>query len=361
MIIKKHKIINFRNIQNLNLEFDDSINIFLGNNGTGKTNIVESIAYLSLFKSLRSSDTESLIKYGCDFASIEAYDDNNNIYKIVLSNEGKKITINNKPIKKHSDFTYLFNIVTFTPDDAFLFKNNPRNRRDVINDQISNISPSYEYCLNEYNKLRMDRNKILEQENIDEALVKSYDVQLASYAERICKKRNEFINDIQENLTNYYQSISDTQSVIRIEYVSEFKDLDRDRIVNYLSNHFNEDLIRKQTINGPHKDDYICYLDDKDISEIGSQGQNRLAVISLKLAFLAYIKEAIGKDGIVILDDVLSELDNTKKTKLLNELLNKSQVFITGTEDIKDFKKAHKFYINQGSVKGERYYGRRIK
>jgi len=351
-MIQKLKLINFRNADEINLNLNSHINIFYGENGQGKTNIVEGLAFLSLLKSFRNCDYKSLIQNGKDFATIIGSDLKNNEYKVVLSENRKKLFVNSKEIRRHSDFIGLINVVSFTPEDCFLFKLSPKDRREYINDEISKLSPAYNQFVTDYDKIRMDRNELLKSELEVDDLLDTFSKRLAIYAVKIVAKRDQFINGIKDNFTKYYSKISGTSDIARIEYETNFLNKTENEIYEMIKNNSVEDKGRKQTCVGPHKDDFKVYLNDRLIDEFGSQGQNRIAVIALKLAILKLVKEELNDDAIVILDDVLSELDSTRKNNLLNELIDKNQLLITCTNDIKIEQNVAKFEIIDGKIGG---------
>ncbi len=349
-MIKKLKLKSYRNIDELELEFDPFVNIIYGDNAQGKTNIVEALDYLSNLKSFRNVEQENLIKVNEKFATINAIDDKNDSYNVVITKERRNMSINKTTISKKADFIGNIITITFSPENVDMFKDSPKIRRDFLDDSLSLIFPSYSTYLLNFDKYRVERNNTLKEEKVDKVLIDTYDSLLSNYSKVIVNRRNEFIKSIKTNLNKYYQNLTNTKSNIDITYKSDFLDIDEKEIYELYKKNYEFDLERGQTLLGPHKDDIVLSLDNNDISVFGSQGQNRIAVISLKLATLDYIYEVINKKAIVILDDVLSELDEDKQNRLLNNLNSSYQLFITTTKDIK-IEKAKKIRIENGCVK----------
>ena len=184
-MIKKLNLLNFRNIESAELLFDKNSNLITGSNAQGKTNIVEAIGCLSTLKSFRGSENKSLIRDNCDFASIEAIDDKNNSYKVVITKEKKSCSINNNKIRKFKDFIGLLNVCVFSPDDVKLFKDSPSERREFLNESLSILFPAYYAYLSNYENYRIERNNLLKLEKIDDKLLATYDMLLSNYGKRI--------------------------------------------------------------------------------------------------------------------------------------------------------------------------------
>jgi len=351
MIVNKLILKNFRNIESEEIEFHPNINVLYGDNGQGKTNVVESLSYLSLLKSFRGSENKNLIRLDQDFASIEAYTDSKR-FKCVISKEKRKCFINDVAVKKLSDFIGLMNVVVFSPENVNLFKDSPSERRSFLDDEISKLSPAYYVCINDYKELKKDRNELLrKKDNLDKKLLETFNNQLSRYNYQIVKKRKEFIEDLNKDITDFYDKLAGTNSRITVKYISDFIDDDVESINKKLENNLEDDLSKEQTVLGIHRDDVVLYLDDKQIEEFGSQGQNRLAVVSLKLSTLKIIKEHTGDDGIVVLDDVLSELDQNKQERLLNELKISNQIFITTAIKINEHNNLKSYCVEDGKIR----------
>jgi len=359
MRLESIKISEFRNLKEIEIEGFDKINVIYGLNAQGKTNFVEAIAYLSLLKSFRSDDNLDLINREADFARIEATTsegDRKQKLKVVINKLSTKTFLGNKEIKKIGDFIGTVNTITFSPEDVFLFKEAPRVRRSFLNNEISKISPAYYLAKNQLSKLLKERNELLKSDKIDMVLLETYNQQLAQLNSEIARKRLEFLNKIEKTASSKYQELSGDDIKIEIEYINQFNgDYQAEHIEKLLMDKFEEDHQKGATQIGVHKDDFVLKLDGKNIAHYGSQGQNRLAALALKLAVIEVNKEKTGSEAIVILDDVLSELDKIKQKRLLDMLEKENQVFITTTQDadVANIAQAKKIKIVQGQAEGE--------
>lgn len=363
MLINSIQLKNFRNYKDCFVEFDPYINIFIGKNAQGKTNLLEAIYILSLSKSFKTKVIEELVYFDEDFAKIQgnivSHHQNMNL-EVVLSSLGKKAIVNHKEMKKTSDYVGYLNVVLFIPEDLMLIKGSPRLRRKLIDMELSKISPIYMYNLNKYNKLLKERNKYLK---ILHEKHKGYDEYLEVLSEQMAKlqvdlikKRVEFIHLLDEISSTIYNYISLNQEKLHIEYKSVYKDISYESILDKYKKNYQRDIIYSQTMDGIHKDDMLMFLDDKNAELYASQGQQRSIVLSLKIGLLELIKKEIGEYPILLLDDVLSELDDVRKTKLLNLIQGKVQTFLTSTSidgiHHQVIDTAKKIVIENGQVKG---------
>lgn len=363
MIIEKIKLTNFRNYKSLSLLFEKGINIFYGNNGSGKTNLAEAIYFLSLAKSFRTSSDLDLINNGInDFALINSYIEKGKNYKkidIYISKDGKKISIDDKNINRISLLSQEVNVIYFLPRDVNLFKESPKIRRNFLNISLSKQFSEYLRLLNDYEKVLKLRNEILKEEHPDLTLLDVYADQLISYSIKIFQYRKEYFNKLNIFLPEIYQKISLKKSLIKLIYLpfindlNNFKDIAKKKYKDALEN----DLKLKRTTIGIHLEDFFILLDNKNITLYGSQGENRMAVLSLKLVPYFLINEKENKP-IVILDDVLSELDDNNKMNLLNFLKIFEQVFITSTKKINKENITNYFISNNNVSKEGSYEGR---
>ena len=359
MRLETIKISDFRNIDFLELKGLKKINVFFGDNAQGKTNIVEALYYLSLVKSFRTSDNTSLVKEEKEFAKIEGsflHEYGRIDLKAVINHKGQKLFENNKEVKRISDFIGVVNVVAFSPEDVFLFKDSPRVRRQFLNNEISKLSPSYYLAKTNASKLLKERNEILKNDKIDKKLLEAIDIQLSRASSEIARKRADFLKKLEELASVEFKQIFGDECEIRIEYINQFKgDYDATSIQMLLEEDFLDDCRYKVTQRGIHKDDFCLKIDGKKIADYGSQGQNRLAAIALKLATIKIVKEKTGEEAIVILDDVLSELDQDKKKYLFETIRKENQVFMTTTEfeDFGQIEDLLKVEIKAGKAEGE--------
>ncbi len=364
MKINQLELVHFRNYKNCTVQFHPFINIFIGKNAQGKTNLLESLYILSLSKSFKTNIIDELIYFQEDFAKVTGQIETNHRnmdLEIIFSSLGKKAKINHKEVKKSSDYVGYLNVVLFIPEDLMLIKGSPKLRRKLIDMEISKISPIYMYNLNKYYKLLKERNKYLKilhdkHSQADEYL-EVLSEQMAEIQVDLIKKRIEFVDLLNEIASSMYDYISLHEEMLKIEYKSHYKKIDYQTIFNKYERNYQRDIQYSQTGDGLHKDDMLMFLNDKDAVTFASQGQQRSIVLAIKIGLLELIKKEIGEYPILLLDDVLSELDDTRKTKLLNLIQNKVQTFLTSTSidgiHHQVIDKAKKIYIENGQVKGD--------
>lgn len=365
MYIKKLKLNNFRNYKSLNLTLTKGINIIYGENAQGKTNLLESIYVLGLTKSHRSFIDNSLIKNNEEYLNIEGIINNEKIdnkFNIYIDNKTKILKFNNNNFKKISDYISLINIIIFYPDDLELIKGSPIERRKFINLELSQLNKNYFVILNEYNKILKLRNEYLKKLNKKLTNDKKYLEILTDYlidkSIMIYKLRNKFINKINEYCSNVYKDIMNIEGFY-IKYKPNIDiDIKAQNLTEYLKkeyiNKINYDIKNNSTSIGPHKDDFEFYLNDKNLKYYGSQGQQRIAVLALKLSEIEIFKKYKGTTPILLLDDIFSELDDKKKNNLLKYINKNIQTIITTTDlnnlDDKLIKKSKLFNIKKGNI-----------
>lgn len=337
MKINTLKLRNFRNYENIELKFSDNLNIIYGNNGVGKTNLVESIYVLALTKSFRVNDDRKLIKNGEVSTKIEGSVELNttNEYQVVINKEGKKVKIDNNLISRLSEYISNINIILLEPSEQMLLKLAPANRRKLLNIEISQLKKDYIIYLNNYNKTLKQRNFYLRKLYINGNASREYlDIltkKLIEYGLKIYEFRNDFINKINSLIGIKYQEIFEIGE-LTIKYNSDYKNKTAEEIfANYKKNYDREVTIGK-TVLGIHHDDIIFLLDNKDISEWGSNGQQKNAIFAFKLAEIEVFKEEKDNYPILILDDLFSALDKKKIKNIVKLLDNDIQTFITTTE-----------------------------
>ena len=337
MWINKIKVNNFRNYDNEEIELNKNINIFYGENAQGKTNIIEAIFLSSMGKSFRAKKDKEMIKLSENRAMIEILfnkKDRDGKIKIELQNK-KNVYLNGIKLKKLSELLGNINIVIFTPDDINILKGGPQNRRRFLDIMISQLKPNYMYNLNLYLKTLEQRNNYLRQikeYNKDENLLEIWDEKLAEYAFNIYNYRNEFINKIKNKIKNIHSEITNNKEKIEIEYLTECES--KEKYLKLLKDRRKLDIIKGYTTKGIHRDDFIIYINKKELNIYGSQGQHRTAILSLKLSELNIIYEETGEYPILLLDDFMSELDEKRRERFLNNIKD-IQVIITCTEKLR--------------------------
>ena len=352
MWIKKVKIKNFRNYEDQEVELNKNINVFFGENAQGKTNIIESIFLCSMGKSFRTKKDKELIMFNKENASVYIEfkkEDRDGKIKIEISDK-KIIFLNGIKINKLSELLGNINVVIFTPDDINILKDGPQKRRKFLDMMICGLKPNYINVLKLYSNTLEQRNNYLRQikfENKDENLLDIWDEKLAEYAERIFKYREEFIEKIKNKIKSIHSEITNNKENIDITYISECKR--KDIYLKLLKNNRKIDIIKGYTTSGVHRDDFNIYINNNIVNVYGSQGQQRTAILSLKLSELKVVYEEIGEYPILLLDDFMSELDEKRKKSFL-ENIKDMQVIITCTEKI-GVEKLNYFSYNVSSGK----------
>ena len=336
MNITKLKLENFRNYDSQEIEFNKGINVIYGDNAQGKTNILEAIFLCSMGKSFRTSKDKELIKINKDFAKLNIeYEKSDREGKIeYIISEKKSIAINGVKIKKLSELLGNINSIIFSPDDMEILKDGPQKRRKFLNMLISQLRPRYLFNLNAYNKTLEQRNNYLRQikmENKPEELLEIWDEKLAEYAKEVFFYRSEFIEKIMKKIVEIHNKITDGKEKIQIFYQSDFED--QKQFKEVLEKTRKQDINRGYTTKGIHRDDFSIKINEKELDLYGSQGQFRTALLSLKLSELYTIYDEIGEYPILLLDDFMSELDEKRRKKLLENITD-AQVLITGTHKI---------------------------
>lgn len=340
MYLKDIKVKNFRNYDNLSLEFEKGLNIIYGNNGQGKTNLLESLYVLGMTKSHRSYIDNNLIKDDKSLFKISG-----NLFidhiksKLELSYDGKTklLKIDNNEIKRVSDYISKMNIIIFYPDDLNLIKGSPYERRRFLNSEISQLSGEYLNVLNDYNKLLKMRNDYLKNKQIDNNYLDILTDYLIDKAVIIYKMRYKFVEKLNKCINYIYKDLSNIEG-FNVIYKTSFiiDDFNKEALKNNLKHQFkkniNKELKNKITMIGPHRDELEFFIKGENIKNVGSQGQQRMAILAIKLAEIEIINQYKGSYPILLLDDVFSELDRKKRGNLLKYLENDIQTIITTTD-----------------------------
>ena len=356
MWIEELEINNFRNYEKQKIKLNKKINVFYGENAQGKTNIIEAIFLGSMGKSFRTNKDKELIKINEDNCNLEILfkkSDRNGKINIKLGNK-KEIFINEIKIKKLSELIGNINIVLFTPDDINLLKGGPHNRRKFLDIMISQLRPKYLYIYTLYNKALEERNNYLKRiklEDKKDELLEIWEEQIAEYGIIINKYREEFINKIKDKIKKIHKNITNNKEDINIEYFSDCTN--KEKYLKLLKERRKLDIIKGYTTKGIHRDDFIIYINGLQINTYGSQGQNRTAILSLKLSELQVIYDEINENPILLLDDFMSELDKNRRNKFL-ENIKDTQVIITCTDKINlNIKDIKTYNVENGKIKEE--------
>lgn len=339
MYLESVKLRNFRNYRNETVDFTEGMNVIVGDNGEGKTNLLESIYLLSTTRSHRNDDDKELIQFEEEFASIEGtvvYKDDRSKLTAILHKNGKTIMINNQPVRKNSEFIGRLNAVLFEPGDMDFFDDAPKIRRRMVDMELGKLSLSYMHSLSDYLKSLKERNAYLKG-NIDDVMLDTYTEMLYEPQIRIIKERNEFINKINSYLSYFYNEISGENHSIKMHYRSIVEEKnDEEKMKQTLSqiyaNNRERDIYLKVTNNGIHREDYLFSLDGNDVSKYCSQGQKRMVLLALKMAIVQIIFQVKREFPVLLLDDVFSELDAGKRKNLYRLLPQTVQTIITTTD-----------------------------
>lgn len=357
MYISRLSLLSFRNIKNTTIEFIDGINVFVGDNAQGKTNILESIFMCSTGRSHRTKNDNQIIMFDERSSHIQAFI-NKNKYSdridIHLKKDEKKgIAINGIPIKKTGDLFGILFTVIFSPEDLQLIKNGPSERRRFMDMELCQISNLYYYNLQQYYKILKQRNNLLKkiQKNIklkDTLFV--WDEQLIDYGIKIINARRNFIEKINLISADKHYKITNEKEKLEIRYLPN---VDEDKFAKKLKLNIERDLFLGSTLIGPHKDDICFFINENDVKIYGSQGQQRTAALSAKLAEIDIIKGETGNTPILLLDDVLSELDEKRQLFLMEGITGiQTIITCTGIEDSinKNIDLKNIFKVNGGNV-----------
>lgn len=372
MRIKKLKVENFRNLENLDIEFSEGINIIYGNNAQGKTNIIESIYIFSFGKSFRANKDIELLKFDKEYflSNIKIMKKDRELEMDFgfdkISNK-KMIKVNGVIQKKISDIIGKLNVVVFKPEDIKIVTDSPSIRRKYIDYLISSISKSYLENITKYKKVMEERNNLLKEiklrlkgsKNLDETdsnfldvydkLLSKLNCEIYNERKRVIEKLNNYIYDIHLKLTENYIN----NEKLHIKYVSNVAE-DIEKMYNNLSKSRLNDINKGYTSLGIHRDDYIISINSLDVSIYGSQGQKKSSIISLKLSELKVIEEVIGEKPVLLLDDYMSELDEKRRLKFL-DIIEDIQIIITTTHKISiDGKENTYFYVDNGKIEREK-------
>ena len=339
MVVEKLKLQNFRNYEIAEIDFSSGVNMIYGDNGQGKTNIAEAVYLFSTAKSHRTAHEKDMIKDGKNEARARLLFSNDKRKMSadikIFSDKAHEICLNDVPGIKNSDFIGSFLAVMFSPEDFSLIKDGPSERRKFLDIAISQLKPAYFKLLSEYNRYTKSKLRALK-DNQFEAMIDVYNEKIADISAEILIYRAEFIKKLNPKTEQINKQITKNDDVLKIEYesvvpVSENKEKIKKEIIKKLNRAKQREILEKSCIIGPHREDLAIYLNDRKLKDFGSQGQIRTALLAIKLAQAEIIEQSYGEYPILILDDILSELDATRRNFLLNEIRGK-QVIITGTD-----------------------------
>lgn len=368
MYIERLELKDFRNYDSIEMSFSSKINVLIGENAQGKTNLMESLYVLSMAKSHRTSNDKELIRWDADYGKIKG--DIQKKYgslplELILSKKGKKAKVNHLEQSRLSDYIGQLNVVMFAPEDLYLVKGSPQVRRRFLDMEIGQISPIYLHDLLHFHKIMKQRNHILKQHQgkpmLNDVMFDVYTEQYIDAAVKVIQKRFQFMELLQQWAEPIHLGISRGIEKLKISYKSS-TGIQPEWSANEMKNHLEKKIADSQTrelyrgvsLIGPHRDDLQFFVNDYDVQTYGSQGQQRTTALSLKLAEIELIKQEVGESPVLLLDDVLSELDDYRQSHLLNTIQGDVQTFVTTTsvEGIahETIQQAELFHVEQGAI-----------
>ena len=359
MFIKRLQMLNYRNYNVLDISLGPHVNVFMGDNAQGKTNILEGIYYCAFARSHRTSKDRELINWNSDNALLSVTVGRERLDKridISILKDGKKaIQINKIKIKKIGELFGNFNVVMFSPEDLKIIKDSPGVRRKFIDMELCQLNPKYYYNLVQYNKVLNERNSILRNRNINKDILDVYDMQLVEFGYNIIIDRLEYIQKLNKYSAKIHSEITSGKEKIEFKYTSTIKDLEniKENFYSLLEKNRVRDCERGITSVGPHRDDFTVLINDIDTKSYGSQGQQRTAVLTIKFSSLKIIKELTGEHPVLLLDDVLSELDFSRKRYILSTIGDiQTIITCTGIEDLYEYldDKSKVFKVKDGEI-----------
>lgn len=329
---------NYRNCTDVKIDFKSRKTLIIGKNAQGKTNILESIYFLSDLKSPRTSTVSDLIQFGKESFEISAHVEKNSTeieLDYSLDRDKKRVIKVNKVKTTPKNFKSVVKTVLFSTKDLLLLRGAPQDRRDWLDRAISQIYPAYDERLSKYDKIRIQKNNLLKSDIVDETLLDIYNEQLAVTGANIIFLRKKFLKEISEIAAKKHNIISNSE-IFSLNYTCPYDEVGE--ICEYLKEKLEErrqeEIARHQACVGPHRDDIEFMINGLDAVKFASQGQQRTLVLSLKLSELEIIKTKTGFSPILLLDDVLAELDETRQNYLLKSIENDTQTIITSVDTV---------------------------
>ena len=336
MILERLVLTNFRSYPSLDIKFGEKANLIVGSNASGKTNLAEAIFFLSLARSWRTLEEKNLIRFGETYASVRAFVREGDLRRAILieiTPQGKTVSLNGKPLRRLSELSRLVNVLLFTPADVRLFKGPPAERRNFLDVSLAKRSNDYLSLVGRQAALLRSRNALLKEGIKDRDLFEVVTDQLIEVEEPIVRYRSMYVTSLNGVLPKLLASLRGITAPCSLVYRSFVKDDGsfKERAKKAYLDALEGDAIHKSTSVGTHREDFSFRLNGKDIAEFGSQGENRMAALTLKLAPYFLIEEE-GRKPICVLDDVTSELDAENTSRLLSLLGSLGQTFLTATE-----------------------------
>ena len=355
MYIERLRLKNYRNIELLDIRPNKKTSVLFGDNAQGKTNILESVYYCATGRSHRTSNDREIVMFDKEaaFVKLEIRDDYGRLDRIDISikSGGKKgIAVNGMPVKRIGELLGIFNVVIFCPENLQLIKSGPGERRRFMDMEMCQIDKLYYYNLKQYYKVLKQRNNLLKKIKSPDDTLDIWDLQLAEYGSCLISQREEFINKISDIASDIHGKITMGKEKLRLEYKPN---ISKKAFYKKLVQNREKDILYGNTSSGVHKDDIIFYINEINARDYGSQGQQRTACLSTKMAEIELIKQEKNHYPVLLLDDVLSELDKNRQEYLINNIADVQNI-VTSTgidENIKSMSKNGSiFFVKNGNI-----------
>lgn len=356
MYLKRLELENFRNYEKQEINLINGINLFLGRNAQGKTNIIEALYVCSFGKSYRTTKDNELIMFNKPYCKINLDylkgDINSNTSFYIDNLNRKQIKNNEVKVKKIADYVGEIPVVIFSPESLDIVKGSPAKRRNFVDMICCQLSKSYIICHHEYMKCFKMKNTMLKQDVIDEGYIEVLHEKMSGYIKKIVETRLKVIEKIEQYAKSIQKKLTNGAEDIVLNYKSDFIGMNENEIKKYLDDHLYIDKLRKSCVKGIQRDDIEILVDSNEVAVYGSQGQKRTSLLTLKLANFELLKDVKGENPILLLDDIMSELDGVR-TNFLLEYIENYQSIITTTEDtfVKDIQNIKYFNVESGNVK----------
>lgn len=369
MKLKTLQLQNYRNYESISLNCHPDVNILIGENAQGKTNLLESIYTLALAKSHRTSNDKELIRFDSDYAKIEgdlSYRYGEMPLTMYITKKGKQVKINHLEQSRLTQYIGHLNVVLFAPEDLNIVKGSPQIRRRFIDMELGQISAVYLNDLSQYQRILKQKNNYLKQlqyrQKTDSTMLEVLNQQFAEYALKITLRREHFINELESLAKPIHSGITNDRETLSLNYLPSIKLENKDKseterleeVLTILNDNMEREKDRGVCLYGPHRDDLGFNVNGMDAQTYGSQGQQRTTALSIKLAEIELMNIEVGEYPILLLDDVLSELDDSRQSHLLSTIQHKVQTFVTTTSvdgiEHEIMKNAKLYRINQGEI-----------
>ena len=366
LILKNLLLKNYRNYEQIEISFEPGLNVFIGENAQGKTNLLEALHFCAALRSFRTRKDKELIKNNQDHAYIKLETSNQDgeqkLELLLTEDQKKRVRKNGLSVTTISDVMGTVKAVLFSPEDLKVVKDGPQERRQFMDSEIIQISPRYYHSLKRYQKVIKQRNQLLKSPTITEEQLAIWDDQLSGHGATVIQLRHRFLQDLLAFANPIHTEITDNKEKIKLDYKPgialpkdwikfDLGELQR-HFINELKKSRKMDLYQKTTHQGPHRDDVHFSINEMDVRKYGSQGQKRTLVLSLKLAVLEWMKQESGEYPVLMMDDVTSELDK-RRQEYLFRYLKPIQTFVTTThleDPIKQYACGSVFSIHDGKI-----------